>query len=105
MDVAVQVWLFAVAVFLLAGLDKDELVQALGLSFTVSTLALAAGLLHGSPLPAASLWMSLLSVAPALAGMALGQMIRRRVAAETFRKVFFAGLLVLGAYLALRSIA
>ena len=36
------------------GLSRDQLVQALGLSFTVSTLALAAGLwcsrLDGSPL-------------------------------------------------------
>jgi uncharacterized protein len=87
------------------GLEKDELVQALGLSFTVSTLALAAGLLQGDMLRPASLGISLLSLAPALGGMVLGQLVRRRIAASTFRTVFFAGLLLLGAYLALRQIA
>ena len=87
------------------GLEKDELVQALGLSFTVSTLALAAGLLHGDTVPVASAWMSATSLVPALCGMALGQAVRQRIAPGTFRTVFFAGLLVLGTYLALRQIA
>jgi len=87
------------------GLEKDELVQALGLSFTVSTLALAAGLLRGDMLHAASVWMSLLSLVPALGGMLVGQVVRRRIAPPTFRSVFFAGLLLLGTYLALRQIA
>jgi len=86
------------------GLEKDELVQALGLSFTVSTLALAAGLLRNS-IPSVSAGLSLLSLVPALAGMALGQAIRLRIEAGTFRKVFFAGLLALGAWLVLRPIA
>ena len=34
-----------------------------------------------------------------------GQKVRRRFAAETFRRVFFVGLLVLGGYLALRTFA
>ena len=87
------------------GLEKDELVQALGLSFTVSTLALAVGLLRGGTPSAASIWLSLAALLPALGGMALGQVIRRRVAPPTFRTVFFAGLLVLGTYLALRPVA
>lgn len=87
------------------GLEKDDLIQALGLSFTVSTLALAAGLFGGDVLKATSLWMSLLSLVPASAGMLLGQFVRQRIAAATFRTVFFAGLLVLGSYLVLRQIA
>jgi uncharacterized membrane protein YfcA len=87
------------------GLEKDDFVQALGLSFTVSTLALAAGLLRGDTPPAVSTSMSLLALVPALGGMALGQVVRRRIAPRTFRMVFFAGLLVLGTYLALRQIA
>jgi len=87
------------------GLEKDELVQALGLSFTVSTLALAAGLLLGDTLPGLSVWLSLLSLASALGGMALGQVIRHRIAPQTFRMVFFVSLLVLGTYLALRQLA
>jgi uncharacterized membrane protein YfcA len=87
------------------GMEKDELVQALGLSFTVSTLALAAGLLRGDNVAAASGWTSLMSLLAALVGMALGQVVRRRIAPHTFRMVFFAGLLVLGTYLALRQLA
>ena len=87
------------------GLEKDELVQGLGLSFTVSTLALAAGLLRGDALHVAAVWMSLLSLVPALGGMLLGQVVRRRIAPPTFRLAFFAGLLLLGTYLALRQIA
>ena len=86
------------------GLERDDLVQALGLSFTVSTLALAAGLaLHGA-LPLAATGTSLLAVLPALAGMALGGRLRARVRPETFRVGFFAGLLVLGGELLWRGL-
>lgn len=78
------------------GLERDDLVQALGLSFTVSTLALAGGLaLHGA-LPLAATGTSLLAVLPALAGMALGGWLRARVHPETFRRCFFVGLVALG---------
>lgn len=87
------------------GLAKDELVQALGLSFTVSTLALAAGLLRMDAFSPVSAGLSLLALAPALVGMWLGQGLRRRLDAATFRRVFFAGLFLLGLYLALRGIA
>jgi len=83
-------------------LEKDELVQALGLSFTVSTLALAADLVRGGAL-AASAGASLLALAPALAGMLLGQWLRTRVEPQRFRFWLLSGLLVLGAHLALRG--
>jgi uncharacterized membrane protein YfcA len=63
-------------------LDKEDMIQALGLSFTVSTIALAAALL----------------------GMAAGGAVRGRVSEQTFRRVFFGGLLVLGAHLASRAL-
>ena len=87
------------------GLEKDELIQALGLSFTVSTVALAGGLLRLDAWHADTAWMSLLVLVPALIGMQVGQMLRQRIAASTFRRVFFAGLLLLGLYLALQGIA
>ncbi len=87
------------------GLEKDELVQALGLSFTMSTVALALGLLRIDAWQAGSIWLSMLALVPALGGMWLGQTLRGRISAATFRRVFFAGLLVLGLYLTLRSFA
>jgi uncharacterized membrane protein YfcA len=87
------------------GLNRDDLVQALGLSFTVSTLALAAGLaLHGA-LPLATSGTSLLAVLPALIGMWLGGWLRLRVRPETFRRGFFIGLLILGGELIWRGLA
>jgi len=86
------------------GLDKEDLIQALGLSFTVSTLALAAGLAHDGAFSGATLGQSALAVVPALLGMAIGQWVRLRVRPELFRRCFFVGLLVLGADLVLRAI-
>jgi hypothetical protein len=85
------------------GLEKDDLVQTLGLSFTVSTVALAAGLVRDGTMELGVAGTSLLALAPALAGMVLGQYLRSRVHAETFRRWFLAGLLLLGGYLAIRS--
>jgi hypothetical protein len=87
------------------GLTKDELVQALGLSFTVSTLALAVTLAGSTSLSLDLAWPSIAGVAVALVGMRLGQVVRARLAPATFRLWFFAGLLALGAYLAARGLA
>lgn len=83
-------------------LDRDGLIQALGLSFTVSTVALAAGLAREGALPLSAGAASLVTLAPALLGMAAGQWLRGRVSAPTFRRAFLIGLLLLGAHLALR---
>ncbi|WP_332768084.1 sulfite exporter TauE/SafE family protein [Pseudomonas koreensis] len=81
------------------GLHRDELVQALGLSFTVSTLALAAGLLWRGALGGGELGASLLVLIPALLGMWLGQWLRQHISAVLFKRVFFIGLGALGAHL------
>lgn len=86
------------------GLTKDELVQALGLSFTVSTLALAATLAGSTGLDLSLAWPSVAGVAVALAGMRLGQAVRVRLSPRGFRLWFFTGLLALGAYLAARGL-
>jgi uncharacterized membrane protein YfcA len=83
-------------------LHKEDLIQALGLSFTVSTAALAIGLFRAGALasPTAQLAGSIMALAPALAGMFIGQALRQRMGVETFHMVFLAGLLALGLYLA-----
>jgi uncharacterized membrane protein YfcA len=86
------------------GLKKDALVQALGLSFTVATLALAASLVREGALQISVAGASLLALAPALLGVVLGQWVRARVRSETFRICFFAGALLLGAHLMLRTV-
>ncbi len=85
-------------------LDRDALVQALGLSFTVSTVALAAALSHAGAMNTSVIVPSLVALAVSLAGMGLGQLVRGRVKPKTFRLCFFLGLLLLGAHLALHGL-
>jgi uncharacterized protein len=86
------------------GFEKDDLLQVLGLSFTTSTIALAAGLASRSAFHITEAGSSTLCVAPALVGMAIGQIIRAKVNPATFRLVFFTSLLLLGGDLVVRSI-
>jgi uncharacterized membrane protein YfcA len=83
-------------------LGRDELVQALGLAFTISTLALGAGLAREGHMSMAVAGASLLALAPALIGMAIGGWLRGRVSLAAFRRIFFLGLLGLGGHLVLR---
>src|SRR5690606_29712010 len=85
-------------------LDKDELVQALGLSFTVSTLALAVGLLTHDALHPEQLTWSIFALIPALFGMWAGQRIRARISARGFRLCFLSLLMLLGLELASRPL-
>ncbi len=85
-------------------MDREELIQALGLNFTVSTLALAAGLARTGMLKTAIAGTATLALAAAVLGMLFGQYLRKRIRPETFRRCFFAGLLLLGLHLALRGL-
>jgi len=85
------------------GLEKEDLVQALGLSFTVSAIALAGGLASHGAFHFDVSGASLICTLPSLAGMFFGQWIRTRVDVATFRRLFFVGLFLLGGDLAARS--
>jgi uncharacterized protein len=85
-------------------LNRDELVQTLGMSFIVSTIAMALGLWLVGRFSSGVALQSLAVVLPALIGMAIGQRIRHRLSAQTFKRVFFAGLLLIGGYMLLRSL-
>jgi uncharacterized membrane protein YfcA len=86
------------------GFDRHKLVQALGLSFTVSTITLAIALAYAGEMRATLAWPSLMALGAALVGMWFGQLLRGKIRAETFRLCFFVGLLLLGAHLALRGL-
>lgn len=83
-------------------IERDALVQALGLSFTVSTLALAAGLWQQGAFAGDALRLSLLALPPALAGMWLGQKIRSRISPARFRQYLLVFLLLLGLQMLVR---
>jgi uncharacterized membrane protein YfcA len=86
------------------GLNRDDLVQALGLSFTISTVALAIGLARGGAFHFGSIATSALAIVPALMGMRFGQWIRQHIAAATFRRWFLICLVLLGLELTIRSL-
>ena len=75
--------------------------KALGLSFTVATIALAWSLVSSGTLNLGAGLFSLLALVPALAGMIAGQRLLRVMRPEIFRRWFFSGLALLGAQLAI----
>jgi uncharacterized membrane protein YfcA len=81
--------------------EREEFMQALGLSFTVSTIALAWSLVSAGTLNLGTGLYSLLALVPALAGMLAGQHLLRIMRPETFRRWFFSGFALLGAHLAI----
>ena len=77
------------------GLRRDALVQAMGMLFTASTLALGLAL-GGNELLSRELGLaSAAALLPAALGMVAGQRIRRTLPEERFRLVFFFGILAL----------
>lgn len=94
----------AVPYYQAIGLEKEELVQALGLSFTVSTLALAFNLASDSALSLAQAPAAIAALVEACIGMWMGQALRTRMRPETFRIIFLLGLLALGLYLIARAV-
>ena len=86
-------------------LKRDDLVQSLGLAFTVSTLCLAI-FLHLNPVENTPMdyKLSLIALIPALIGMWIGTKIRYRIPEQKFRKVFFCGLVAFGMYAVLHQL-
>lgn len=84
------------------GFEQDELVQALGMSFTVSTIALGVGIAARGALPIGDLALSALAIGPALGGMMAGQAMRSRISPAAFRRAFLFCLLLLGLEMAVR---
>jgi uncharacterized membrane protein YfcA len=84
------------------GLGRETLAQALGLSFTTSTVALALMLAMDGHLNLGTSMASALVMVPALLGMVLGQVIRKEMSETLFRRCFFVGLALLGGWLLVR---
>jgi uncharacterized membrane protein YfcA len=85
-------------------MNAEELVQAIGISAFVCPLALGLALAAHGQYRAEVAGGAFLALIPALAGMYLGQKLRRRLAAATFMRWFFAALILLGGYMFLRTI-
>ena len=81
------------------GLPRDMLVQAMGMLFTASTIALALALQGNNLLTTQLNIVSVAALLPAILGMIVGQRIRKRLSEARFRQVFFIVILVLGGYI------
>jgi uncharacterized protein len=82
------------------GMEKDELIQALGVFFTVATLALGFNLTKEGLLTAATALPGAVAMVCSFAGMYIGQLVRSRLQPDVFRLWFQIGMTVLGIYLA-----
>lgn len=82
------------------GMRRDALIQAMGLSFTVSTVVLAAGLGANHVYTRDGTMTSVAMLVPALIGMSIGQWLRPRLSVVTFRRCFFVSTALLGTFMA-----
>lgn len=82
------------------GMEKDELVQALGVFFTVATLALAFNLSVAGVLDQSTALPGVIALACSFSGMAIGQAVRTRLEPDVFRRWFLISMILLGIYLA-----
>ena len=86
------------------GMEKDELVQALGVFFTVATVALAFNLTSAGLLSVSTALPGAIAMAAAFTGMFIGQAVRSRMRPEAFRRWFLVAMIFLGLYLAASAI-
>ncbi len=86
------------------GLDRNVLVQSLGIVFMLTTSALALSLSGNNMLGMEKGLLSAIALVPAVIGMMVGQRFRDNLSEERFRTIFFWALLVSGAYMILRAL-
>lgn len=81
-------------------IQKDDLVQALGLLFIVITAALTVALFRQGAFDTANVIGGCAAIVPTSIGVWLGQRSRNALSPEMFRRVFLIGLLALGLHMA-----
>lgn len=87
------------------GLQKDELIQAMGIFFLLSTLGLGAGLWENQLTSTRIILLSGVAVIPSFIGMVCGQKVRSYLPEMSFRYVFFFSLILLGCFIMYRQIS
>jgi uncharacterized protein len=82
------------------GMEKDELVQALGVFFTTASVALIFNLSDAGLMSVSIAIPGAIAMVAAFAGMYIGQVLRSRMSPDTFRRWFLISMMILGIYLA-----
>jgi uncharacterized membrane protein YfcA len=86
------------------GLSRDQLVQAMGMLFTLSTISLAFALNKNNFLTAELTMTSAFAVIPSMIGLIIGQQIRKSLSKTRFRKIFLVSIFILGVVIILNSV-
>jgi len=81
-------------------MDRHDLVQALGIMFLFMIGAITVGLAWQGGFQLTNIIGGILAVAPTMVGVWLGQILRRRLSPEMFRRVFLFSLLAIGLHMA-----
>jgi len=89
----------AVAYFNQLRLSRNDLVQMLGILFSLGTAVLGASLAGYGDYEIELLVVSACAVVPAVGGMLLGQLARGKLSEQTFRRTLLIGLLAVGVHL------
>jgi len=86
-------------------ITKDELVQTINTSFTISSLVMLVGLGRLGLVNTESMILSATGVVPVFAGIWLGGRVRRLLPEATFRRIVLVMIMILGAGLVFKAVA
>lgn len=81
------------------GLPRDGFIQAMGMLFTLSTVALGLSLGSNDLLTWELGALSLAALIPSFVGLYIGRQVRKTLSEQVFRRVFFVALSLLGTYI------
>ena len=99
------IWAPPTVIYLMARrVDKNEFVRASGLLIFLGSIPLCIGFWNAGLLSGDTAMLSLAMVVPSLAGFSLGEVLRRRLRAERFRKLVLLIFLVMGLNLIAKAI-
>ena len=85
-------------------MTRDQMIQGMGIVFTLSSIALAIFLSRQSLMPPELLIASAAGTPAAFLGMAVGQRLRSKLSDKGFERLFFLGLVVAGGFLIARNV-
>ena len=86
------------------GFRKDTLVQAMGILFTALTLMLIVSLKMNNILSLELSGWSAFAILPSIIGVLVGQLIRKKISEEIFKRIFFFCLIVLGSFISFNAL-
>lgn len=85
-------------------MQRDMLIQAMGILFMTSTFALGTGLFTHGLVDSKLFLLSVAALIPSFIGLIIGQLVRKRIPENSFKKIFYIALLMLGGYILIQQI-